>query len=53
MHVLYRYVNANVCVCVCLVTCHLITLHDGTAYNSVELVWNSEPKDIGESLTDT
>lgn len=39
------------CLCVCIVyivTSQLITLHDGTAYNSSEVVWNSEPKDIGK-----
>ena len=35
----------------CLVTSQLITLHDGTAYNSAEVVWNSEPKDIGTGYT--
>ncbi len=28
------------------VTCQLITLHDNTAYNSVEIVWNTEPQDL-------
>jgi hypothetical protein len=32
-------------------TSQLITLHDGTAYNSAEVVWNSEPKDIGTRYT--
>jgi hypothetical protein len=27
-------------------TSQLITLHDGTAYNSAEVVWNSEPRNI-------
>ena len=29
-----------------LVTCQLVTLHDGMAYNSTEIVWNAEPKDV-------
>ena len=28
------------------VTCQLVTLHDGMAYNSTEIVWNAEPKDV-------
>ena len=30
------------------VTSQLITLHDGTAYNSSEIVWNAEPKSLGK-----
>ena len=29
-----------------LVTCQLVILHDGMAYNSTEIVWNAEPKDV-------
>ena len=36
----------------CIVTSQLITLHDGTAYNSAEVVWNSEPKNIGTCTHD-
>ena len=32
--------------CLSPVTCQLIALHDGTAYNSVEIVWNAEPKNL-------
>ena len=28
------------------VICQLVTLHDGMAYNSTEIVWNAEPKDV-------
>lgn len=28
------------------VTCQLITLHDGTAYNSSEIMWNTEPQNL-------
>ena len=28
------------------VTCQLITINDGTAYNSVEIVWNAQPKNL-------
>ena len=27
-------------------TCQVITLHDGTAYNSMEIIWNTEPQDL-------
>ena len=27
-------------------TCQLITLHESTAYNSVEIMWNTEPQDL-------
>ena len=28
------------------VTCQLITLHDNTVYNSAEITWNTEPRDL-------
>ncbi len=28
------------------VTCQLVTINDGTAYNSVEIIWNAEPRNL-------
>lgn len=38
--------RVNSCIIIFLVTCQVITLHDGTAYNSMEIIWNTEPQHL-------